>query len=177
MTYEEAYRKYFPKLVTYWRHSGKCRKADAEDIVQDTFTQLFYEWKELQSHEEPVLCSWLYHCMPFKNYDYLRSIDLDTVPLDDKGIQVQLYKRIIEESLIPDGMEENRKWKSYVKQIKKQLNSEEKELFTYRVEEQLRFAKIAEKLDISEAAAKMRWKRLRKRLYPIVKKMIEKNCK
>ncbi len=175
MTFKEVYGKHFAKLVTYWKHTGKCREADAEDIVQDSFNQLYKDWDKMQSYDENVLLKWLYKCMPFKNLEYLRSIDINTVPLDDKGVQLQLYTRIIEDLSIPDGVEENRKWNSYMEQIKKDLTSEQKTLFAYRVEQQLPFAEIAKRLDTTEDAAKMRWYRLRKRLYPIVRRIIQEN--
>ena len=63
---------------------------------------------------------------------------------------------------------ENQKYKNYIDKIQKHLNSEDWELFEYIVIKQFSYKKLGTIYHSSEAAIKMRWYRLQRKLRPFV---------
>ena len=68
----------------------------------------------------------------------------------------------------------NEKYQNYLSEIKKNLNEKECEMFTLVVEMKLAPKDVAAALKISDVNFRVRWHRLRNKLTPIIKKMIEK---
>ena len=74
-----------------------------------------------------------------------------------------------------DAYEEIIRSEQYVLDIKKELKDEEWQLFEYIVLKKYSYGKIAEEINLSEAAVKMRWYRLQTKVRPIFDRLVAKN--
>ena len=174
-TFDEAYLALYVSTVKRCMNFSNRQQFYAEEIAHEAFVTLQKKWDSLLSHEVCVVRAFLYKTAKLKCKEFLEKNATDTVPFDDDVVQHQIFKRSQEAASIPDAMEEERKLRGFFEQIKKDLSKKEKLLFEYKVEQELPHEEIAKKLGITESASKMRWKRLKEKMSPMVKKLIAEN--
>ena len=176
MTFDEAYKFFYPRIVSYCEGYTQNDRFFAEELADDAFVSLNEKWDTLESHEPPALRIWLIRCAHFKCLEFLRIRRPDTLPFEDDLTQNMIAKRMLEDLSIPDKFEEDLKFKAYTKEIKAFLKKrDERKLFIYVIVKEYKHKKIASRLNVSEDAVKMRWMRLRQKLKPYVEKLIDRN--
>ena len=174
-TVDEAYLALFEYTVKRCMNFSRRQQFYAEEIAHETFMTLHEKWDTLNSHKFCVVKAFLFTTAKLKCKEFLKDNATDTVPFDDEAVQHQIFKQSQEAASIPDAQEEDSKLKSFFEQIKNMLSSKEQLLFEYKVEQELPHDEIAKKLGITEAASKMRWKRLKEKMHPMVEKLIADN--
>ncbi len=60
-------------MISYAVHSFGLTASDAEDIVSDAFTALWQQWKEMDSHTEPILLAWFRETVKYLSYSFNRQ--------------------------------------------------------------------------------------------------------
>ena len=175
MTFDQAFKLFYSRIVSFCKQYTKKDPSSAEDIATDAFVTLFEKWDTLKSHEEPVILVWLLHAAKLKGLEFLRSRPPETISYEDDYAQNMIAKQMLESDSIPDAIEEAMKFEEYKDALRAYLKKpEERKLFIYVVERNLKFQEIALKMNLSEAAVKMRWYRLKRKLYPIAIKITER---
>lgn len=176
MTFDQAFHKFYAYIVMYCHQFTKNDTFSSEDITSEAFITLSHKWESLKSHEEPVVLSYLMHTARLKGLEFLRKKPPETIPYEDDYAQNMIAKQMLEDDSIPDAIEEHLKFEAYKTKLRGHLkNPDERKLFKYKVDMQLKNKEIGRKMDLSEGAVKMRWIRLRKKLHPIVEELIKKN--
>ena len=174
LDFDTAFRKLYSSLVDFCEHIyGGVNVFDAEEIASSAFDVLSKKWKSLESHERVVLWVFLCRVTKFKTADFLKLQKPRPVSLDDAIHDLSLS--VMEEMTAQSEDEIAETLMNYIQRIKIFLSEKEWELFEMVVLEKYAFRKISEELQVSEAAAKMRWYRLQTKLYPYVMKMIKEN--
>lgn len=172
MTYDDAFREYYSVIVKYC-----ARRVDwfsAEDIASNAFLILYRKWDELKSHENKVLLTWLYRTAGNLIKETWRANKAEIVSMSDETI-ARLVEQKLQEAEEIDAYEEIIRSEQYVLDIKKELKDEEWQLFEYIVLKKYSYRKVAEMLNLSEAAVKMRWYRLQTKVRPIFDRLVAKN--
>lgn len=176
MTFDQAFLKFYSRIVSYCCQYTKKDHSSAEDIATDAFVTLFKKWDTLKSHEESVLMVWLLHTAQLKGLEFLRSRPPETISYEDDYAQNMIAKQMLESDSIPDALEEAMKFEEYKEALRAYLKKpDERKLFRYKVDMNLKFKEIGIRMQLSEAAVKMRWYRLKEKLSPIAKKLIGRN--
>lgn len=167
MTYEDLYRQYFATIERYCFYIVN-NSFFSEELASEAFHLLLLKWDTLRCHESPVLLAWLYKTANLKAKELSRKQPSVTVSLsEEEGInQLELY--LLSNGSAIDGYLENQKYKNYIDKIQKHLNSEDWELFEYILIKQFSYKKLGTIYHSSEAAIKMRWYRLQRKLRPFV---------
>ena len=126
-------------------------------------------------YEPKQLSSWLYGVLENKLKEmkrqqpqYIESLDEDWCR-DLVEHQQYMHGTPIDEEI------EYQRFLQYAAQIEHTLHTKDRELFHYRVIDQYPHKVIAKKMNLSENAVKLRWRRLQARIQPFVEKMI--GCK
>ena len=172
MTYDDAFRKYYSVIVKYC--ASRVDWSSAEDVASDAFLILYRKWDELRSHENKVLLVWLYRTADNLIKEMWRARKIEIVSMSDETVTRQVEQKLQEAEEI-DAYEEIIRSERYVLDIKKELKDGEWQLFEYIVVKKYSYRKVAEILNLSVAAVKMRWYRLQAKMRPIFDRLAAKN--
>ncbi|HIS66917.1 MAG TPA: sigma-70 family RNA polymerase sigma factor [Candidatus Scatomorpha merdipullorum] len=141
---EEAMRLYSGRLFAY-ALALLCDRHEAEDAVQDAFVSAYVKRSRFKGEGE---LTWLYAILRNKCRDRLRR--RKHLPLEQLGEA---------EAVDFDG-----EGRVALTDALRQLSAEERELVLSRAVEGLDYAAIARRMRISEAAARKRYERAKRRL-------------
>ena len=175
-SFEYLYKKYLDRIVRFINVQYRMDIETSKDIAHDTFKTMWEKREELYDEDEKMMLSWLYETAKRKSWEYNKkqnklvvyfNSDLEEISNDFSDEYEDLLH--IESFISVD-----EKYQSYLKEIKKSLTKNERELFTLAVEKKLDPKAAAAALNISDVNFRVRLHRLRNKLDPIVKKMIEK---
>ena len=167
MIYDEIYKKYFQVIVNYSIRWVKNR-FNAEEVASETFKLLWLEWDSLNFPNDSALSAWLYRVADYKILENKRSKHNQYIPLDDAAIQNMVDVRLSVDYKEIDNYQEEQKFLCYISDIRKRLEGEDLKLFDMIVISKSPYNQIAEELNTTVPAIKMRWLRLKTRLRQIV---------
>ena len=159
--FESLIRKYKQQV-----HAQALRQIDdfqiAEDIVQETFVQVY---QKLDTLEDPKLFpKWLYVIVNRRCIAWLRKNRLQTEPLEETDIseiETEAYSRHIAEEHAKTTAEAQR---DLVKKLLAKLKESDREVITLHYFEEMTSSEIGEFLGVSENTVKSRLQRARQRL-------------
>lgn len=175
-SFEYLYNKYLDRIVRFINVQYHIDIETSKDIAHDTFKTMWEKHEELYDEDEKKMLSWLYETAKRKSWEYNRKqkklvVDFD---LDPEGVPND-FSAEYEELIHIEGFKSvEEKHQNYLSEVKKILSEKECEMFTLVVEKKLEPKDAAVALNISDVNFRVRWHRLRNKLKPIVKKMIEK---
>ena len=154
-------RKYEKKV-----HAQALRQIDdfqiAEDIVQETFLQVY---QRLETLEDPRLFpKWLYVIVNRRCIAWLRKNRLQTEPLEEADIseiETEAYSRYVAAEHAKTTAEAQR---DLVQRLLTKLKKSDREIVTLHYFEEMSSSEIGEFLGVSENTIKSRLRRARQRL-------------
>ena len=149
--FEDLYRAHYGMMYQVALRVVK-NPAKAADVVSDAFLILILKISAVMEHEEPV--KWLYTVL--KNCalgEYRKSKTHKEVSLEDTDIGSVEQEFIPIPDMLPQG-----------------LTAEEREILLLRLQEDLDYAEIAARLQLSESACRMRFSRARKHCADLMKR-------
>ena len=150
--WENIYVTMRPELLKY-TYRLCYNMAFAEDIVQDVFLESLVKWDIIYEHEN--IRGWLYETCKYKTlswYTKYKKIKEHECLLNEEIVTVVFNK---DESLEDILLYET---------LHRCLNEKEYKLFILKIQYYMTFKEIADCLNDSEAACKMRYWRILKRL-------------
>ena len=159
--FESLIKKYQKQV-----HAQALRQIDdfqiAEDIVQETFLQVY---QKLDTLEDPTrFPKWLYVIVNRRCIAWLRKNRLQTQPLEETDIseiETEAYSRHIAEEQARTTAEAQR---DLVKKLLAKLKESDREVITLHYFEEMTSSEIGEFLGVSENTVKSRLQRARQRL-------------
>ena len=175
-SFEDLYRKYFKTIVRFINVQYQIESNASKDIAQEVFTVLWEKREELDFDDERKIFKWLCETAKRKSWEYNRKNKKVLVGYfwDPETISDNVSAKY-EDLIHIEGFESTEeKYQSYLGEIKKHLNKKECKIFTLVVEDRLDAREVAVILKVSDVNFRVKWCRLRKKLKPIVKKIIEK---
>lgn len=165
---EKLYRELFMK------HHGTmfqfCRafihnETIADEIVHEAFVRLWCVWDERATYPPLLNKGWLYKTMRNIIYETQRVRNTDSINHHE---HLQGDDHITEKN-------ETLQYEHYIQEIRKHLKPSDCKLFELYVVRMLSYKEIAELLEIRESSVRSQVTRLRKRLKPIVEKILSEN--
>lgn len=171
MTYEALYRAYYAAIERYCLYRVN-NPFFAEELASEAFHLLFCKWDTLRSHDAPALLAWLYRTVNRKALELARTQSKVTVSLSEADGVNLLEQALQSGGNAPDGYLENQKYERYLDRIRVHLTPEEWELFQCIVIRRLPYREVGARFHTTEAAVKMRWYRLQRRLRRLVEALI-----
>lgn len=174
--FEYLYNKYLNRIVRFINIQYRIDAEASKDIAQEVFKLLWEKREEIYDEDEKQMSGWLYETAKRKSWEYNRNknkvfVDTELEPDMISGDFSAEYEDLIH---IEGFGSVDEKYQSYLSEIKKHLNEKEREMFTLVVEKKLDVKAVAAELNISDANFRVKWHRLRNKLKPIVKNIIEK---
>ena len=159
--FESLIRKYQKQV-----HAQALRSINdfqiAEDIVQETFLQVY---QQLETLEDPKLFpKWLYVIVNRRCIAWLRKNRLQTQPLEETDIseiETEAYSQYVAEEHAKTTAEAQR---DLVKKLLTKLKESDREVITLHYFEEMSSSEIGEFLGVSENTIKSRLRRARQRL-------------
>ena len=159
--FESLIRKYRKQV-----HAQALRNIDdfqiAEDIVQETFLQVY---QRLETLEDPTLFpKWLYVIANRRCIAWLRKNRLQTEPLEETDIseiETEAYSRYVAAEHAKTTAEAQR---DLVQKLLRKLKESDREVITLHYFEEMSSSEIGEFLGVSENTIKSRLRRARQRL-------------
>ena len=178
-SFEYFYRKYLDRIVRFINVQYNIGAEASKDVAHEVFKLLWEKREEIYDEDERKLLIWVYETAKRKHWEYnrvKRSQRKATVDLESEyGSMSNDLSAEYEDLLHIEGFESvEEKYESYLNEIKKRLNEKERRLFVLIVEKKLAPKDAAAALSITDVNFRVRWHRLRNKLKPIVKKLIEK---
>ena len=175
-SYEYLYNKYLSQIVRFIKFQYRLDDESSKDIAQEVFKTLWEKHKKFYDEDEKKMLSWLYETAKRKTLEYKRKNNKVIIEYDwDSDGVPNDFSAEYEDLIHIEGFRSvDEKYQNYISEIKKNLNEKECELFTLIVEEQVDAKEAAELLNISDVNFRVKWCRLRNKLRPIVKKILEK---
>ena len=164
VTYEEAFRAYYWGIVRYCLSEIPNDPYCAEDLASECFLLLYRKWDDLQSHAPMTVQVWLFRTARNKALDCKKKKRLHTVSLDDESERNRLESEAQRLLRHHDERTESERYRHYLLEIRGALTEVEWRLFDLVVNRDEPFRLVSERLGTTEAAAKMRWHRLRTKL-------------
>ncbi|MEG2770046.1 MAG: sigma-70 family RNA polymerase sigma factor [Oscillospiraceae bacterium] len=156
--FDELIKKYYPEIFTYaYRFMGK--RADAEDITQETFLRFIKNFDEYTHQNKCKNFLYVIAGNLCKNALSLcenrKTMSIECIQENVQSAQNSLFSNVF---IAKNDIEENENILVIEKAIQ-QLNSEEKELLLLRYTQDLKFAEIAKITNLSPSTVKYKLKR------------------
>ena len=175
-SFEYLYNKYLDRIVRFVNVQYHIDTEASKDIAHEVFKLLWEKREEIYDEDERKMLSWLYETARRKSWEYNRKqnkilVDFDS---DPEGISNDVSAEYEDLIHIEGFISVEEKYQNYLSEIKNNLSEKECEMFTLVVEMKLAPKDVAAALKISDVNFRVRWHRLRNKLTPIIKKMIEK---
>lgn len=161
MQFENICRENYPKIYNYILARTKSREA-AEDITQEVFLIAYKKGEYFLSHENPV--AFLYLSAKNLLFDYFRE-SAKAAPLKEQEIEDvsgDVFEKICINHI--DSIDED----FYLKQVLDSLNEKERSLYELYYIFKKPMKTIAKDMHLNEAALRMKYVRLRKKIRHIV---------
>jgi RNA polymerase sigma-70 factor (ECF subfamily) len=142
---------------TLYRHalSMVMDRAVAADMVQDAFVRTYTNLRECRDHAR--YRAWLFQTLRNRCLDYLKEAARRNVRLDDAG-------PIVDESENPCEIVERERLRTSIERALMQLSAAQREVFVLHYVDGMPYETMAELLDVSVSAVKMRALRAREAL-------------
>ena len=166
MIFDEIYKKYYQVIVNYSMPWVK-NQFYAEEVANKTFELLWEEWESKNFPNEKTVLTWLFRTANYKIKEHKRKKYNRHIPLDSGELHIadarmaSYYQEI-------DSAQEEQKFREYMSDVRKRLTGDDLKLFDFKIVLKLPYIKIAEELNTTVPAIKMRWLRLKTRLRKIV---------
>lgn len=147
--------KNYINLLYHFAYRWTSRGADVDDIVHESFLKAFKNYEQVRFSSDTQIKSWLlticrnhiHNIHRIKKMNSIAEIDCEDIA-NDSLIEMCLEQLIHEEQM------------DMVKKELKKMDTYEEEIVRLRIFENLSFKEISCVLEISEAAAKMRFSRV-----------------
>ena len=175
-SFEYLYEKYFNHIVRFIAIQHHIDPDTSKDIAQEIFGVMWRKREKLYDEDEKKILNWLYETARKKVAEYNKkqqryNFDPDKDPEELPNDRAVAY----EDSVHNEGYDNvEEKYQMYLKEIKENLTKKELILFELMVEKNFDQREAAAELGLSDVNFRVRWHRLRNKLKPIVKKLIEK---
>lgn len=159
--FDRCYQKHYSAMLCFGISRGQSR-ADAEEIVAETFVRLWDHWDEMEGRDETAIRKWLYVTAGNIIKEYRRR-QIPTVPLEE-------FESILTDTESGDLMEEEQ-FRHYLKEIERELSTLEWELFQLAFLEQTPYEQIMERMSTRPELLRVRIHRLRKKLKKLLPRL------
>lgn len=164
MLFEEIYDRYSKAIYNKCRSFSKSN-AEAEDLTQDIFLQLFIKLGSFQGRSK--FSSWVYSftynfCVNYVNRNKARKISDRSDAISNTAEKV--YHDIDEDSLF-----EMRSMK--LKKALQQISPEDKTILLLKYQDGVSIKELTVLMNVSESAVKMRLKRAKSKILEIYNKL------
>ena len=175
-SFEYLYNKYLNRIVRFINVRFEIDIDASKDIAHEVFKLLWEKREDICDEDEGKMLCWLYEAAKRKSWEYNRKKQKILVDIDcDPEMISDDFSAEYEDLLHIEGFRSvDEKYQNYLGEIKKNLNEKERQIFALVVEMKLDAKDAAAALNISDTNFRVRWHRLRNKLKPIVKKLIEK---
>lgn len=163
MIYDEIYKKYYQLIVSY--SFGVLKdKFYAEEVANNTFALLWSRWDHMDFRTDNALLSWLFQTADYKMQEHWRKKPYNYIPIQNSS-----DINVITENEDIDSAQEEQKFREYMSEVRNRLTGDDLKLFDFKIVLKWPYIRIAEKLNTTVPAIKMRWLRLKTRLLDIVR--------
>ncbi len=142
-SFSALFREHVDSLVLY-AMQRVSRRADAEDIVQETFVSF---WKQQAKVENPI--AYLYRSVRNQSINTLRA---------EKRRQSHESQKIPRLFYLPVDELEQEQFKDQIEKLLHDLPLDQREAVVLRIWGELSFSQIAETVDIPESTARSRYR-------------------
>lgn len=175
-SYEYLYKKYLEQIVRFIKYQSGLDIEASKDIAHDVFQILWEKHEDFYDENEKKMLSWLYEASKRKSLEYKRKTKKVIVDSDlASDLSADDFSAEYEDLIHIEGFGSvDEKYQNYLFEIKNELDQKECDMLTLIVEKQLDAKEAAAMLNISDVNFRVRWCRLRNKLRPIVKNLIEK---
>lgn len=169
----ERHREILVRMVRSRMNRGMNRRVDASDIVQDALIVAHRRLTDYLSHSEIPFHLWLRQIVKDRLTDHYRhqhalKRDIDREQVMGNGSSVQGLSQIMDGELTPAANLMQKEFEFEFHEALNHLGEEARELILMRNFEHLTNQQVAEMLDISEAAAGMRYLRALRQLKAVL---------
>ena len=174
MSFDETYLKCFDIVYQFCFARNGGNQYMAEEATKKTMDFMAQKWEMIQSYDSKMFYAWLYGVARRKILETKREQKQKCDSLDAPWYQNLVEQQQIKHGEPLDEETEYQRFLEYSEQIEKKLRPIDRELFHYRVVDGLLHREIAQRMNISENAVKMRWIKLKGKIKPIVNKLLNR---
>ena len=174
MNFDETYLKCFDIVYRFCFARNGGNQYSAEEATKKAMDFMAQKWEMVQSYDRKTFYFWLYSVAKMKMLETNREENQDCESLDAPWCQNLVEQQQIEHGEPLDEETEYQRFLEYSEQIEKTLRPIDRELFHYRVVDGLLHREIAQRMNISENAVKLRWIKLKEKVKPIVNKLLNR---
>lgn len=140
----------------------------ADEITNEAYARLWNIWDERVSYPKRLNRGWLVRAVEY----IIKETDRKEAANDINEIA-----KLMENDNDVSSKNEQMQYEYYISKVRGYLKPRDQELFDLWVTEELTYPEIAERLKIKEVSVRSRISRMRKRIDPHVRKIIEENLK
>lgn len=162
--YDELFHEYYQSIFKYCL-TIVLDEHVADEIAHEAYVRLWNRWDERVSYDPNLNKGWLIRAVEYiikeKNRQEITH-DIDEI--------VELVGNDNETAAKNEQMQ----YEYYIKKVRAYLKPRDQELFDLWVIDELTYPEIAERLKIKEGSVRSRISRIRKRLNPHVRKILDK---
>lgn len=150
--YDAYFERVFRYLMTILRNP-----QDAEDV---TSTAFIYVWNNRGKLRKPdQLVSWLYQIAKHRSFDFIRK------KKNNKTLSIEGFEEILpDDNIEPEEKADKFFTKQFTKELLDSLSKVERSIVHLRFVEDLTYAEISERLDMTSVALRVRMHRIIKKL-------------
>ena len=161
--FKETYKQYYSDIYRFCLSYLLKDRSSVDDVVQETFIVLYNKYLEGEEivYTKAFLLKTAHNFVQKRLREHKR--DIKNISLDE----------IIEIPSQNEDLDERLSFEEYSRQISDALTERDAELFRLRYLENKSLEELAADLNISLSASGTRVHRLRKRLIPIIEKMLK----
>ena len=174
MIFEEMYLKCFDIVYRFCFARNGGNQYLAEEATKKALDVMAQKWETVQLYDQRLLYAWLYGVASRTMKETNREHPRNYVSLDVLWCRNLMEQQQIKHGEPLDEETEYQRFLEYSEQIEKKLRPIDRELFHYRVVDGLLHREIAQRMNITENAVKLRWIKLKEKIKPIVNKLLNR---
>ena len=159
---ESDYAYYYKTVLRSCLYLTRGNQYDAEDLTGEVFHLFFIMQDRLDFESPDALTAWLGKTARNVWRKTVRHAVRKPSDMDETDLFANQF----------DGVDEEKRYQEYVERVEQTLSGSDLELFRSIVVDRLPYPKVAERFGISEQNLRVRWVRLRKKMRPMVDKML-----
>ena len=168
MTFDEAYERFYASVQRYCYYRNGRNLYYAQEAASEAFLVLLQKWEKIRSHEEKYIASWLFGTAKNKMKEIHRKSPQNVVSLDDlPGFADDPHAA----EPVDRSEEEDHKFYDYMQEIEKRLLPVDRVIFHSLVVDGLTYQDIAQAMQMSVNAVKLRWLRMKVKIRPIINEL------
>lgn len=166
--FERFFEKNYKRIFRFCKARGHS-DSDSDEIAAESLIRLNNRWDERWILSDEDNLKWLYITAQNIIYEHCRKNEKSKT--ESLSVLFDMTDEVDVENIIT----EREQYKIYLNDIKKSLDETEWKLFSMTFIDGMTYQEIREELSISNDAMRARIYRLRNKLKPYLKKLLDKN--